>query len=164
MSIEDWEQCEPVAVTPEIKTAVAWLGALYTRNGAGGLLHVYVDDWNLPVPATLEGWGRYLTALNPNCVEVACWEALRGLTENEQANALAIHRGYYRPEGAHPLTLPMGVWGGEKFWPPEAVRAAHEVPCEVCGQDRLTYDNESLGLWAACAPCIQDALEKTADD
>lgn len=119
-----FEDYDMTPITPEIKNAVAWLCALYQDHGAGGWLHVYVDDCNLPVPETMEEWGRWSTDFNPDDVEIACWNAMRILTEEQQATALAIHDGAYRPEDPwSQLRLENGIWGETQYWPAEVEEA-----------------------------------------
>lgn len=74
---------------------------------------------NLPVPETMEDWQPYRT---PDDVEIKCWEALKVLTEDEQATALAIYDGYWYPDNSPVLTrlrVRNGLWGGEKYWSAE---------------------------------------------
>lgn len=118
-----FEDYDMAPTTPKIKNAVAWLVALHQDHGAGGRLHVYVDDMNLPVPETLEDWTFCLDS-EPDDIEMACWDALRTLTEQEQATALAIYWGYHQPE--HPwsqMRLENGIWGEGPYWPSEVEEA-----------------------------------------
>jgi hypothetical protein len=92
---------EPDVVTSAVIEAVRALHALYEVHGAGGKLHVYVDDWNLPVPESMESWKEVcLKPFEPDAVELACWEAMRALTLGEQHTALAIQEFVYVPDDA----------------------------------------------------------------
>ena len=95
MCHECWARYTPQPLTPGVACAVRAVSELYHENPVGGALHVYVDDWNLPVPVE-----RPVSAVDPEraltATEDACWRALVVLTEDEQATALALAQGYYR--------------------------------------------------------------------
>lgn len=139
-----WSRYEPVPVTPAIKTAVAWLCALYEHHPTGGWLHVWVDDWNLPLNTELadevreseEHAARIRANIGtasemdpPDDVETACWNIFKALTEAEQATALAIYNGYHlREETVSTLRLENGIWGDHNYWPPEVIEAIGREP------------------------------------
>ncbi|MCW2901551.1 MAG: hypothetical protein JWO67_3816 [Streptosporangiaceae bacterium] len=99
-----WNDYEPVPVTPKIIEAARSIKALYEKHGAGGNLHVYVDDWNLPIEADRTDW---LSPLDD--VERDCWAKMSALTEDEQATALAIDHKLHIPRLREPedVTLEM---------------------------------------------------------
>lgn len=116
---EEYDDYKMVAITPEIKNAVAWLYVLHEESSVGGQLHVYVDGLNLPVPATMEQWQRGLEPFEPTAVELACWEALRVLTEDAQATACAVYWGDYHPADdpwVSRTRLINGIWGETQYW------------------------------------------------
>lgn len=145
----------PAPVTAGMKDAVAWLYVLYQHHGAGGALHVYVDDWNLPVPADLPD---YLEGTVLDTVEQRCWDALGCLSEDQQATALAIFDGHYRAApDVSPLTMRMGFWGAEKFWSDEVETLYYAAKCGICGeyktfqQDPKIFDRHS----SSCSACLR---------
>lgn len=92
-----WEDYEPQPVTPAIRVAACSIVELYKNHVAGGSLHVYVDDWNLPVPEELPDylsapWHRELDE-----IERDCWSKMAALSEDEQATALAITDKFHKP-------------------------------------------------------------------
>lgn len=90
--------CWAEAGSPKIdnektRAAAAAIDRVYEFSGAGGNLHIVVDDWNLE-DSSLE-WCKVNAIVSEQDdekreAEMACYTALRELTEEERYSAMAI--------------------------------------------------------------------------
>ncbi len=95
----------PSVVNDAVKAAAELIGGVYEHHGAGGGLHVIVDDWNLD-DGTVAFCANYIESeeykSNDDVTEERleaerrCLRALKALTEQERGSALAIHDGYLK--------------------------------------------------------------------
>lgn len=96
-----WENFEsPKILNEKVKKAVRLIEKVYKYNGAGGNLHVVLDDWNIEdchvftdfndkyIEEHKESEGQYKA-------EKECIAQLRLMNEKERASALAIYDGYF---------------------------------------------------------------------
>ena len=90
MCVDCWKEYDsPTIDTPDVRAVAVLIADLYQEHGTGGGLHVLVDDWNIDI---LDGYDLS-TALERRCLE-----ALRKLSEDERASALALHDGFWKPD------------------------------------------------------------------
>lgn len=94
-----WEEygC-PADVTEEIRHAAALIAEVYLQHGAGGHLHIVVDDWNIEdgyisYCSDLINQKAYSDAPEQLSAERAACDALMSMTVTERAVALALHDG-----------------------------------------------------------------------
>lgn len=100
-----WEGHDNVAIdTPAVRLAANMIDAVDPY----GHLHIVVDDWNLEdgdlrfCEREIEKNERRVSA-REIAIEREVLAALRALTEDERASALALHEGFWKPpevEGA----------------------------------------------------------------
>jgi hypothetical protein len=86
--------------SPAVRRAAELIQIVYEYHPVAGGLHVILDDWNIE-DGYLAG-GRFPWETDTPgqiAAEEACLEALRALTEEERASALAIYDGYWTPDG-----------------------------------------------------------------
>lgn len=96
----------PEISSRRVRRAAEAISNLYEFTGAGGALHIAVEDWNLD-DASIEFCINFIDdpSRSPGfpvpaaqiAAEKKCAEVLRKLTIKERASALAIHRGYFNP-------------------------------------------------------------------
>ena len=86
-------------INDKTKKAVKLIKEVYKYHGAGGSLHIILDDWNLE-DSHVDFCGKVIS-LNeyddpPELLdaELKCYEALKKMSIEERASALAIERGY----------------------------------------------------------------------
>lgn len=88
----------PAIVTDATRAAADCIHRLYEVHGAGGHLHIVVDDWNLE-DGDLD-WCINKMESDPygpvDPVERDCAHLLRAMTVEERASALAIEDGYLK--------------------------------------------------------------------
>lgn len=107
--------------TPAVREAALVIAEVYNHHGAGGNLHIVVDDWNLEdgnlefcskcidgagmMPDIAEDSPHYKSNLerqaNPDppeqlAAERQCCDLLMALTVDERASALALYEGFWR--------------------------------------------------------------------
>lgn len=95
-----WEAYgSPTIVNERTKAAAKLIGEVYEHHGAGGNCHTIVDDWNLEdwcVDDSLKNVTE--NPLGEDQEEIAaskaCLEALKSMSLQERASALALHDGY----------------------------------------------------------------------
>lgn len=107
MCLSCWEEAgSPRDESAAVKTAARLIADLYAANGAGGLLHVAVDDFNLEdrdvawCRAEMESPSGQAFMANEGSV-TEHWNALvalEGLTKRQRWAAVALHDGYWKPE------------------------------------------------------------------
>lgn len=101
-----WERGgSPTIVNEKTRAAVRCMGPVYHYNGAGGGLHVILDDWNVD-DATIK-WVRgyiaepdYMREAGPKRLraEQRCLAVFASLSVDERLSALAVH-GHIIPGG-----------------------------------------------------------------
>lgn len=96
-----WEKYKPnsIKITAEIIKASELISDVYYHHGAGGSLHVVVDDWNIEshnVQFCEEWMESHKDEIDPKrlSVERACIKALKALSDDDRAIALALHDGF----------------------------------------------------------------------
>lgn len=100
MCMSCWaERGSPEIINKSTVKAAQLIEGVYDHHGAGGSLHIVLDDWNLS-DASLDYCETEISR-NEGRVESRrthaerkCLEALKKLTEPERASALAIYEGY----------------------------------------------------------------------
>ena len=102
MCIGCWERHHaPTLDSPAIREAARLIGVVYEYHGAGGWLHVVVDDFNIEtehVQWCVEHAHDYPSeTLEEDAACRACAAALLKLSVPERASALAMHDGYWTP-------------------------------------------------------------------
>lgn len=91
----------PKIVTPATLALGPLADRVYEFSGTGGNLHIYLDDWNLDdtffedaeMKVYYDGDAEQLAA------ERTCYAALRAMSEDERASAMALWNGFLRPDG-----------------------------------------------------------------
>lgn len=103
MCVKCWEERgKPSIVNGETKRAARLISKVYEHHGAGGGLHIVVDDWNLD-HSSLGYCGQlmenpaYDVSRERLTAERKCLKSLQAMTEDERASALAIHDGFFTP-------------------------------------------------------------------
>lgn len=94
-----WEEYgSPRIDTPAVRAAVATINDLYALCPTGGRCHVVVDDWNLEDHdlAYCEQEKRTDETPDEESVARACLAALRPLSTEERASALALEADYWQ--------------------------------------------------------------------
>lgn len=100
-----WEKYgSPKIVNRKTLTAKILIGDVYYHHLAGGGLHVLLDDWNLDC---LTRYSCEDDVQEPERVraEERCLKSFIEMTEAERASALAMYRGYFRPEDGNVMVL-----------------------------------------------------------
>ena len=97
----------PQLDSPAIRAAAEAIAAVYDlpEGGAGGSLHVVVDDFNIDdddLPWAQQWLNEHQDDPEARRVEQNCLDKLRALTLEERASALSLHRGYWVPTGEKP--------------------------------------------------------------
>jgi hypothetical protein len=99
------ERGSPSLTNDKIKAAAELIAGVYEHHGCGGGLHIIVDDWNLE-DSSLQFCEDYIekpeyrASRNDEVTderleaERACLRALKAMTEEERASALALYDGY----------------------------------------------------------------------
>ena len=86
-----WEEYgSPSTDTPLVRYAAETVKDLYGAHPAGGALHIVVDDYNVE--------DEHLQMVEDQCLdglEAACLTALKALSEDERASAIALHGGLW---------------------------------------------------------------------
>lgn len=101
MCRECWEEygCPKIIGNNVLEAAEAGK-RVYEFNGAGGSLHILLDDWNIE-DTYIDYCRQHIEekrSENSDAqyeAEVVCFEKFKGLTKLERASALALMRGYY---------------------------------------------------------------------
>lgn len=108
--MECWKRAgSPTVVNGKVLKAIDLIGDVYEHHGAGGALHVLIDDFNFDSIEFCEAWIdnrgrenptlRWLPADEPSVEQVkaerACVAALKDMTLDERASAIAR---YHYPE------------------------------------------------------------------
>lgn len=90
------EEGQPKIVSEKTRRAASLIGEVYRHRGAGGNLHIVVDDWNHEEENVQWCLERILENTNNDPeeqikAEKECAEFLLTLTDEERLSALAIH-------------------------------------------------------------------------
>lgn len=96
-----FEAGEPKIINDKVIHAVKLIEAVYDINGVGGNLHVVLDDWNTDL---VEGCKELIDAEEDEekkAIELACYNHLITITEDELITALAIRDGFISPASEH---------------------------------------------------------------
>jgi len=101
MCIGCWQEYgSPVLVNDNTIRAAVLIDRVYEIDMSGAYLHVVVDDWNLD-DDSLSCSERHIAENDLNHyapeqlqVQRECLTALKVLTEDERATAMAIHEGF----------------------------------------------------------------------
>ncbi len=103
MCLSCWRECgSPAIDTPAVRDAARASAAVHDFHGAGGGLHIVLDDWNLEdeqvawclLPENLAQYGSPDPA--ERAQEIYAGLAFLALTEDERASALALEEGWWR--------------------------------------------------------------------
>lgn len=97
MCIGCWQRCgSPVINNDKIRDAVKLIEEVYFYNGAGGNLHVQLDDWNIE-NEFFENYKLFDASIcdEQKDAEIKCFNALKLLTLEERASALSLYWGYW---------------------------------------------------------------------
>jgi len=103
MCIDCWESAgSPRIWNSNIEAAVEAALDVYEFNGAGGSLHILLDDWNTEDNALYlcEEYAKEHRGINGDeqfTVEMKCLQAFRSLTEPERVSALAVKKCLFDP-------------------------------------------------------------------
>lgn len=84
---------EPKIVSEKTKAAAQLIAKVFEIHGTGGNLHCQIDDWNLEDEFFDELVEYTPTSDEQRSAERACFNALKAMTLEERASALAIHDG-----------------------------------------------------------------------
>ena len=102
MCINCWEhQGSPQVDNPKVREAARRIGELYQQEqcGAGGCLHVQVDDFNLEddffEDVQLEHFPQCTCNKARIEVENTLYQHLRAMSQEERFSAVALHDGYW---------------------------------------------------------------------
>lgn len=89
----------PVVINEKVIEAARLIRAVYEIDEVGGNLHIQLDDWNIED----RNWDVYTPWLDVNshqeAIESKCFEAMRVLSVEERATALAIDYRFIDTEG-----------------------------------------------------------------
>jgi hypothetical protein len=96
-----WGEYEDASIINDrVLAAVPLIGYVYDYHGAGGTLHIVLDDWNIEDDHLDFCDGEIAKGgIDPDRLDAEreCSAALRILSVQERASALAIHSGYFKP-------------------------------------------------------------------
>lgn len=101
------EMGSPKLVSPKIREAARLIDGIYEFSGVGGNAHIVVDDFNLgddSIQYCLDHLGENFHEAGKEQLdyEKKALLALKELTLEERASALALHGGYFAPEENNP--------------------------------------------------------------
>ena len=101
-----WEDYgSPKIENASVHNAANLIAEVYKYTSTGGNLHIQIDDWNIEdeywekYENWLEGIG-YTDIHEQVNAEKACFDAMKILSLEERASALALHDGFWEPEYA----------------------------------------------------------------
>ncbi len=102
MCLSCWqERGSPAVDTPAVREAARAVRWLYEFAGAGGGMHIVVDDWNLDDDIAwcldpLQNLSHHSEDPAERALEIYAGLALLVLSEEERASALALNDGWWR--------------------------------------------------------------------
>ena len=88
------EAGEPKVINEKVTKAVELIEAVYDEHGAGGNLHIVLDDWNTDLVEACKEFIDAETDEHKKSIEMACYEHIITLTEDELITALALHEKF----------------------------------------------------------------------
>lgn len=95
MCIDCWSDYEQnKVVNDKVLKAKELIDELYEYHGAGGNLHVVLDDWNIDLLEGCIGFIETECDLGQREIELRVYNHLITMSEDEIATALAIHEGF----------------------------------------------------------------------
>lgn len=81
----------PTLETEKVRQAAEAIEELYSMHGAGGMMHIVVDDWNLE-DDSVEWCGKYMADKKPDACEIRVYELFKRMTVEERASALVFRK------------------------------------------------------------------------
>lgn len=91
-----WETFgEPMINSERVRLAAEAIVAVYEHHLAGGSLHIYLDDWNLPVSGVYVPVHPDEISEERGRAERLCWGVMAEMSIEEQASALALASGFW---------------------------------------------------------------------
>lgn len=93
------EYGKPQIISPETIAASGLIRRVYDFNGVGGNLHAQLDDWNIEDEFFDEFKVFNETTPEQLVAEQACFNAMRTLTIEQRASALALYDGWLLIDG-----------------------------------------------------------------
>jgi hypothetical protein len=129
----------PTIDNERVRAAVSLVREVYEWNGAGGNLHIVLDDWNTE-DSNLDFCEGWIASHEHECsrgqieAERACLAAFRAMTEYERDSCLGLRDGFWDENGPTPAPDPDPVGylpDGTMFFKASWDSVVTTVPLEV---------------------------------